>query len=762
MAKPLRIHNAQQVAWGSVLHGAAEADDLRSRQREDPAAESRSSLEQHFEPTFATRLALREKQIQQYYRPIIGIHKWFARRPGTVFRSLLLAEFNGSEPLETSYWREHKMTGVIADPFMGGGTPIYEANRLGFSVLGADTNPMAFWIVRQALGRLDIQAFASAAEEVASAIEDVVGTLYETTCVKCGQTAQVKYFIWVKTERCPSCQAVNDLFPGYMLSQDSRHPKHVVVCSECGCLNECDEEPSKDAPIPCAECNGPVYTEGPARRHRVLCRRCGTEYPYPTKDSGHPLTHRMWAIEYHCKECKPAYKGRFFKRPDADDLGRYEQARLRLLETSGLPIPDDEIPRGDETDRLHRWGYRRYREMFTERQLLGLGLLLRRIGQVANPPVRHALLTVFSDFLRYQNMLCRYDTYALKCQDIFSIHGFPVGLVQCENNLLGIPKVGAGAFRHFVEKYLRAKQYCEAPFETQMDGKRKKVVPIPGERIRAEIVRHFPVEDERQAQIAASPATAMPLAPGSLDGVFTDPPYFANVQYAELIDFNYVWLRQALQDEFPEFRPSTTRSSNELTGNVTLGKGIEHFTGGLSAVFRHYAAALKPGAPFVFTYHHNDPSAYVAVVVAILDAGLDCTATLPAAAEMSASLHILGTKSSVLDSIFVCRHVNTAPLAHADVRDLLEQDAALMAAAEVKVSQGDIRCLASGHIARVAINELRGGWDSGAALSNRMRRAEERLVELARDLELDSLPRRVLESLTHDRGLMRRSGAPSI
>ena len=153
MAKPLSIHNAQQVALGRVFHGAAEA--LHPRQRENPAAESRSSLEQHFEPTFATRLALREKQIQQNYRPFIGIHKWFARRPGTVFRSLLLAEFNGSEPLETSYWREHKMTGVMADPFMDGGTPIFEANRLGFSVLGADTNPMASWIVRQALGRLE-------------------------------------------------------------------------------------------------------------------------------------------------------------------------------------------------------------------------------------------------------------------------------------------------------------------------------------------------------------------------------------------------------------------------------------------------------------------------------------------------------------------------------------------------------------------------------------------------------------------------------
>ena len=88
------------------------------------------SLEDHFDPTFAADLALREKQIQQSYRPVIGIHKWFARRPGTVFRTLLLAEFDSSEPLDSSYWRAHDMHGVIADPFMGGGTPIYEANRL--------------------------------------------------------------------------------------------------------------------------------------------------------------------------------------------------------------------------------------------------------------------------------------------------------------------------------------------------------------------------------------------------------------------------------------------------------------------------------------------------------------------------------------------------------------------------------------------------------------------------------------------------------
>ena len=50
-------------------------------------------LEGRWDTAFVAKLALREKQIQQTYRPIIQIHKWFARRPGSVFRSLLLSEF---------------------------------------------------------------------------------------------------------------------------------------------------------------------------------------------------------------------------------------------------------------------------------------------------------------------------------------------------------------------------------------------------------------------------------------------------------------------------------------------------------------------------------------------------------------------------------------------------------------------------------------------------------------------------------------------
>ncbi len=76
------------------------------------------SIEKNFDIPFVADLALLEKQIQQNYRPVIAIHKWFARRPGTLFRALLLSEFVQS-PLIESFFRSNNFKGVcIADPFM--------------------------------------------------------------------------------------------------------------------------------------------------------------------------------------------------------------------------------------------------------------------------------------------------------------------------------------------------------------------------------------------------------------------------------------------------------------------------------------------------------------------------------------------------------------------------------------------------------------------------------------------------------------------
>jgi adenine-specific DNA methylase len=93
------------------------------------------TIETKFIIPFVAGLALREKQIQQNYRPIIAVHKWFARRPGSLFRALILAEF-GDAPLSDLYFVPNDFPKRrVADPFMGG-TPLIEANRVGCDVVG--------------------------------------------------------------------------------------------------------------------------------------------------------------------------------------------------------------------------------------------------------------------------------------------------------------------------------------------------------------------------------------------------------------------------------------------------------------------------------------------------------------------------------------------------------------------------------------------------------------------------------------------------
>lgn len=686
----------------------------RNRAEVGDATTSLGRLERRFDAPFTAALALREKQVQQSYRPIISIHKWFARRPGSLFRSLLLGEF-GNGAVADSYWHGQQLSGVVADPFMGGGTTVFEALRLGLNVVGADVNPMAYWLVRQAVEELDVAAFEAAGERVWKQVGAEIGGLYETACLDCDSTAEVKYFFWVKTCTCPGCGTDTDLFPGFRIAEPVRHPNEVFHCPACDTLHEFAPHQPPVCPVQRRD-----LSVGNVRRGQAECLACGHRFRF-ANHLDRPPRHRLFGMEYHCSNCYHRQPGRQFKAPDKLDCTRVARAAEELrVQEEHFAIPADEIPAGDETNRLHRWGYRCYREMFNDRQLLALGMVLREIKVIEEPRIRHALATVFSDFLRYQNLLCRYDTYALKCQDIFAVHGFPVALVACENNALGIPQVGSGSFIHFIAKFAKAKAYAASPFETRWEGSRKRIVGMSPERIEVPLLDEEPTSDGRGAWLACQPSQTLVLKPASLDGVFTDPPYFDNVQYAELMDFCFVWLRTFLGREIPAFEPESTRTEHELTGNETLARGLHAFTQGISDVFRQMASALKPGAPLVFTYHHNDPEAYLPLVVSILDAELTCTAVLPAPGEMTASLHIAGTKSSVLDSVFVCREIGSRVTSAEDAELLVELDRLAIEQGGYRCTAGDLLCLRAGHLAALAIRSLAGSWDNSLPLEDRI------------------------------------------
>jgi hypothetical protein len=112
---------------------------------------------------------------------------------------------------------------------------------------------------------------------------------------------------------------------------------------------------------------------------------------------------------------------------------------------------------------------------------------------------------------------------------------------------------------------------------------------------------------------------------------------------------------------------------------------------------------------------------------------------------MGASLHIARTKSSVLDSVFVCRKVKVG-VESETVPDRLKSDLLALEKAGLRVTEGDIRCLLAGHIARTAINRLRGGWESGATPQERMGLAGVLIAKLREEFDAERLVKTIPES----------------
>ncbi|MDV7392141.1 hypothetical protein RZS08_12330, partial [Arthrospira platensis SPKY1] len=218
------------------------------------------------------------------------------------------------------------------------------------------------------------------------------GSLYKTRCPVTGRTdADVKYFLWVKTGACTACAKRFDLFPGHVLAEDARHPAYVLVCPSCGNLNEVADP---ENPGSCA-CGAALSIEGPVKRNKCACPHCGHINSAPLHGDG-PPPHRLFAIEYHNSDLKDR-PGRLFKKPDVEDLARFREAETLWARMRPSFVPDDQIPEGDETNRLHRWGYNRFRELFNPRQLLALETAARFIAKIKDQRLRRAFSTNFSD-----------------------------------------------------------------------------------------------------------------------------------------------------------------------------------------------------------------------------------------------------------------------------------------------------------------------------------------------------------------------------
>ena len=111
---------------------------------------------------------------------------------------------------------------VVLDPFMGGGTTVVEALRLGCKPIGIDLNPVAWFIVKNEIEPVDINALKAAFQRLVSRpvewnggkpLRESLLELYKTE-VAPGIEADVIYTFWVKHAICtdPMCKKEVPLF----------------------------------------------------------------------------------------------------------------------------------------------------------------------------------------------------------------------------------------------------------------------------------------------------------------------------------------------------------------------------------------------------------------------------------------------------------------------------------------------------------------------------------------------------------------------
>ncbi|GFP31584.1 putative DNA methylase, partial [Candidatus Hakubella thermalkaliphila] len=118
-------------------------------------------------------------------------------------------------------------------------------------------------------------------------------------------------------------------------------------------------------------------------------------------------------------------------------------------------------------------------------------------------------------------------------------------------------------------------------------------------------------------------------------------PYAGNVNYSELSDFFYVWLRLLLVENYKEFAPELTPKAEEIIENPTRGKTSQDFEEGLTQVFQQCNRVLKDDGLLAFTFHHAEGSAWEALLRAVCNAGYAIESVYPIHGESESSLHLL-------------------------------------------------------------------------------------------------------------------------
>lgn len=618
---------------------------------------------------------------------IKNVHKWFAPMPTPAWRALLFAALvddpgdgperaellrlverlvppDGNPPDAATLAEANKVlmeaTGgqppTVFDPFCGGGSTLVEAQRLGLPAAGSDLNPVPVLITRvltellpQVAGRPALVADPGKlagmagggplegfladcrhyAERVRERVWAEIGHLYPEP--PGGGT--VIAWLWARTVTCPNpaCRAVAPLVSSFWLSKK----KGALTWIEPTGLR-----PGQPARFEVRTGDGGPRVAGTMSRVASRCLVCEESIPLAhVRGEAQAGGMRMQLLAV----AVDGPSGRGYLDPTAASATAPDLARP--TDRPELGIPDQALG-----FRVQLYGMHQYSDLFTNRQLLALGAFADAVadvpvwvaadgGDAAHSRAVSSVLGLCVSKLAMSSstqVRWRLRSVESKAEPAFGRHALPMVWDFAETNPFG-GSVGG--------------------WTIQMEGAARGLRSLPH---RGSASRTFQSDARVAGGRLGSPAL-----------VATDPPYFAQIGYADLSDYFYVWLRRALGGVHPDlFATVATPKADELIAAPYRHGGsrvqaTKYFVDGFTEAFHSLTAASAPGYPMLIVYAHRQEesdgdgvvmsTAWDAMLSAILAAGLRIVGTWPIHATSSSRQIGQGTNALASYMVLVCR-----------------------------------------------------------------------------------------------------------
>lgn len=118
-----------------------------------------------------------------------------------------------------------------------------------------------------------------------------------------------------------------------------------------------------------------------------------------------------------------------------------------------------------------------------------------------------------------------------------------------------------------------------------------------------------------EVRVTNASSASLALADGSVDYVFTDPPFGDYIPYAEINQINEIWLGR------------TTDRNEEIIVSGAQGKDVSDYSSMMSKVFGEIYRVLKPEAVATVVFHSASSSVWRALSTAYGTAGFGVRAT---------------------------------------------------------------------------------------------------------------------------------------